>query len=84
MSHEERLADLIAAHQLALAGPASDHVTHAAILRILTALEQSEIPQGQALRMLDHQARRMADTPAHGALYRQAAADLRQMQCEER
>ena len=41
------------------------------------------LTEGHALRMLEYQAMRMADTAAHAALYRQAAADLRQMQREE-
>ena len=41
------------------------------------AVDKGDVTEGQALRILGYQAMRMADTAAHAALYRQAAADIR-------
>jgi hypothetical protein len=82
MSHD-RLAALMQAQRDALAADPEARATHDTILGILTALDNGEITEGHALRILGHQAMRMADTAAHAKLYRQAAADIRQMQREE-
>ncbi len=82
MSHK-RLAALIAAHQAALETQPEVCTTHESILSILQALASHEINQRHALRLLGLQALRSADVPATAALYRQAAASLRQIQREE-
>jgi hypothetical protein len=83
MSHE-RLATLMQAHRFgaALAPDERTRATHESILSILTALDKGEATEGQVLRLLGYQAVQ-ADKSAHTALYRQAAADIRQMQREE-
>jgi hypothetical protein len=48
-------------------------------LGILTALEKGEVTEGRALYLLRNQATHLAHEPTHAALYRQAAADIRQM-----
>jgi hypothetical protein len=82
MSHE-RLAALILARQEALLSDEKHSITHEAILSILKGLDRGDFTEGQALRFLGYQALRWADVPAYAALYRQAAADIRQMQREE-
>jgi hypothetical protein len=82
MSHT-RLDALVAAHQAALETQPEAWATHESILSILRALASREINQRHALRLLGLQALRATDEPTHAALYRQAAADLRQMQHEE-
>lgn len=80
---QERLAELLQAHRDALEADEESRHTHETILGILSALATWEITVGQALRILGAQAVRVADEPAQAALYRQAAANLRQMQREE-
>ena len=82
MSHE-RLDALIAAHQAALETQPEASATQESIVSILQALASHEVSQGHALRLLGLQSLRATDDPAQAALYRQAAADLRQMQREE-
>ena len=83
MNHE-RLAALMQEQREAKDANPEAHTTHETILSILSMLDSKDITEGHALRILGYQAMRMADTAAHAALYRQAAADLRQMQREER
>jgi hypothetical protein len=52
-------------------------------LSILQALASHEVSQGHALRLLGLQSLRATDEPRHDAPYRQAAADIRQMQRAE-
>lgn len=78
----EHLARLIQAHQDALLAHPEARTPHATIVSILQGLDTGEITLAQALRLLGYQALRLEDTEAHQALYRQAAADLRQMQRE--
>ena len=82
MSHE-RLDALIAAHQEALAADEQHVLTYDTILGILSALNKGQVTEGQALRLLGYQAIRLNDDPTNAALYRQAAAAIRQMQREE-
>ena len=81
----ERLAALIAAHQTALAAvqDSASADAHATILGILQELGKDEITTGHAQRLLGQQAVRATDEPIRAALYRQAAAAIRQMQREE-
>lgn len=83
MSHE-RLVAMMQAHQFgaALAPDERTRATHESILSVLRALDKGEATEGQVLRLLGDQALQAAE-PTHAALYRQAAADLRQMQREE-
>lgn len=74
MSHE-RLAALIQAQREA----AHPWVAHETILSILQALDKAEITEGQALRFLGYQTTRVTAELGHAVLYRQAAADIRQM-----
>lgn len=85
MSHE-RLAALIQAHQEALtaAQESASADAHANILGILSALEKGEIHEARAQRLLGQHALLATDAPGQATLYRQAAADIRQMQREER
>jgi hypothetical protein len=78
MSHE-RLAALIQAHQDALEMQQETRTTQESILSILQALASHEITKEHALRLLGLQALEVADEPTQAALYRQAAADLRQL-----
>lgn len=82
MSHD-RLAALIQVHQGALETQPETRTTHESILSLLQALASHEITKEHALRLLGLQALRGADDPSQAAFYRQAAADLRQMQGEE-
>ena len=82
MSHE-RLAQLMLARREAIEVDEKHAMGHETILSILQALDRREITEGQALRLLRYQATRLADEASHAALYRQAAADIRQMQREE-
>ena len=82
MSHE-RLAYLIQAHQDALQTDPQARATHETILSIFRALDQGDITAGRAVYLLGYQAVHWADEPAQAALYRQAAAHLRQMQREK-
>ena len=78
MSHE-RLAQLIQARREAMEADAKHSIAHETILSIFTALDQGEVTEGRALHLLRYQAQRLADEPTHAALYREAAADIRQM-----
>ena len=72
---------MITIHQAAMAR--HDYpITHAAICKVLRDLAAAAITEGQALRMLAMIVARI-DDPARQALYRQAIAELRQMQAEE-
>ena len=82
MSHT-RLDALVAAHQAALETQPEASATHESILSILQALASHEINQRHALRLLGLQSLRATDEPTKAALYRQAAADIRQLQREE-
>ncbi len=84
MSHE-RLTTLIQEHQDALAGAqdSASQTAHTTILGILRTLDRGEITHRQALRLLGQQALTATDEPTQAALYRQAAAGIRQMQREE-
>ena len=82
MSHE-RLARLIQAQHDALETDPESRATHEIIGSIFQALDQGDITAGRAVYLLNYQAMHWADDPAQAALYRQAAADLRQMQREE-
>ena len=74
---------LIAAPQAALETQPEASATQESILSILQALASHEVSQGHALRLLGLQSLRATDEPRHAALYRQAAADIRQMQRQE-
>ena len=78
MSHE-RLAALIQARREAMDADPERALAHETIVSIFTAIDKGEVTEGQALRLLGYQATRVTDEPSHAALYRQAAADLRQM-----
>jgi hypothetical protein len=82
MSHD-RLAQLMQAHREAMDTDPEHDTTHEAIVSVFSALEKGEVTEGQVLRLLGYQATRLADEPGKAALYRQAAADIRQMQREE-
>ena len=82
MSHE-RLAHLMRTHQEALAAGQEPVHVHEVILSIFRALDQGEITAGRAVYLLNYQAMHWADDPAQVAFYRQAAADLRQLQRRE-
>jgi hypothetical protein len=66
-----------------LAADPEARATHETILRLLSALDNGEITESHAQRVLDAQAMRLADEPATTALYRQTATAIRQMQREE-
>lgn len=78
MRHE-RLAPFIQAHCEARDADPAHQSTHEAMLNIFTALSKREVTEGQALRLLGYQAALLADEPDRATLFRQAAADLRQM-----
>jgi hypothetical protein len=82
MSHES-LHQLIQSQQEAMETHQGTCTTHESILSILQALASHEITKGHALRLLGLQSLRDADDPAQAALYRQAAADIRQLPHEE-
>jgi hypothetical protein len=82
MSHE-RLAALMQAHWGAIEADPQARVTYETIVNILSALDRGDVTKAQALRLLRHQAQRLAAEPAKSALYRQAASDLRQIPREE-
>jgi hypothetical protein len=81
MSHE-RLIQFMQARQDAIAAGQEPLMAQETILSIFRALDQGDITEGRALRLLRYQAMRLADEPAHAALSRQAAADTCQMQRE--
>ena len=82
MSHE-RLAQLIQAHQEAMLAHPEAQATYEAIINLLQGVDSGEITIGQCVRLLRYQAMLVAEAPAYAALYRQAVADLQQMQREE-
>ena len=83
MSHD-RLAQLIQAHQEALLVHPEAQATHEAIISLLQGVDTGEITAGQCVRLLRYQAVLVAEVPASAKRYRQAVADLQQMQREER
>ena len=83
MSHE-RLAALIQAHQGALLTHPEAQATHEAMINLLQGVDSGEITLGQCVRLLRYQAMLVAEVPTFAKRYRQAAADLQQMQREER
>ena len=83
MSHE-RLAVLIQAHQAALLAHPEAQATHEAIINLLQGVDSGEITVAQCVRLLRYQAVLVAEVSIYAALYRQAAADLQQMQRAER
>ena len=82
MSHK-RLAALIQAHQEAMLAHPEASTTHEAIISLLQGVDAGEITPAQCVRLSRYQAVLVADVPAYAALYRQAAADIQQMQREE-
>ena len=74
MSHK-RLAHLMQAHRSAMLAHPEAQATHKAIITLL----QGAVTPAQCVRLLRYQALRVTDTPTYAALYRQAAADIRQM-----
>ena len=82
MSHE-RLAALIQTHQAALLDHLEAQATHEAIINLVQGVDSGEISVAQCVRLLRYQALLVAEVPAFAALYRQAVADLQQMQREE-
>ena len=83
MSHE-RLAALIQAHQATLLAHPEAQATHEAIINLLQGVESGEITVAHCVRLLRYQALLVTDVPAYANLYRQAAADLLQIQRDER
>ena len=83
MSHQ-RLAALIQAHRETLLAHPETQATHEAMISLLQGVDSGEITPGQCVRLLRYQAVRVTEVPAFAKLYRQAAADLQQMQREER
>ena len=83
MSHE-RLAALIQANQGALLAHPEAQATHEAIINLLQGVESGEITVAHCVRLLRYQAVLVADIPSYAALYRQAVADLQQLQREKR
>ena len=82
MSHE-RLAVLIQAQRRALLAHPEAQTTHEAIISLLQGVDAGEITPAQCVRLLRYQALMVSHAPAYAALYRQAAADILQMQREE-
>jgi hypothetical protein len=80
---QERLAELIQAHREALKTDPETRATHEIIMTIFLALDRGDITVGRAIYLLGYQAVHWADAPAQAAIYRQAAADLRQLQRAE-
>ena len=80
---QERLAELIQAHCEAVETDPKSRATYEIIITIFRALDQGDITVGRAVYLLGYQAVHWADEPAQAALYRQAAAAIRQMQREE-
>lgn len=83
MRHK-RLATLIQTHQAALLTHAEAWATHGAIISLLHGVGTGEITAAQCARLLRCQSVLVAGVPAFAVLYRQAAADIRQVQREER
>ena len=82
MSHE-RLAALIQTHQAALLAHPEAQATHEAIINLVQGVDSGELTVAHCVRLLRYQAVLVAEVPAYAKLYRQAAADLQQMQREE-
>lgn len=82
MSHEH-LSHLIQAHRGALLAYPEAQATHEAIINLVQGVDSGEITVAQCVRLLRYQALLVAEVPAFAALYRQAVADLQQMQREE-
>jgi uncharacterized protein YciW len=82
--NHERLAAMIKAHQGALLAHPEAQATHEAIINLLQGVDAGEITVAQCVRLLRYQAVLVAEMSAYATLYRQAAADLLQMQREER
>jgi hypothetical protein len=78
--HHERLARLIQLHREAMETDPEARATHETIVSIFLGLDQGGIIVGRAVYLLGYQAVYWADDPAQAVLYRQAAADLRQLQ----
>jgi hypothetical protein len=83
MSHE-RLSQLIQAHQGALLAHPEAQATHEAIINLLQGVDSGEITVAHCVRLLRYRAVLVAEVPAYATRYRQAVADLQQMQREER
>jgi hypothetical protein len=81
--NQECLSALIREQEAVLAAGSLCCVPRQAIIYLLRTLVAGEITEEQALRLLDYQATNLADEQTHAAIYRQAAADLQQMQREE-
>ena len=81
MSHEQ-LAALIAAHQDALRTDPETRTTHEAIINLVQGFDTGDLTRGQCVRLLLYQALMVAEAPAHAALYRQAAANIRHRQLD--
>ena len=79
----ERLAQLMQVQLEAIGADPEARATHEIILSVFQALYQGDITAGRAVYLLNYQAMHWADEPGQAALYRQAAADLRQMPQEE-
>jgi hypothetical protein len=76
----ERLAQLMQAHQEAMEADHND--AHQIILRVLRELEEGT-PYEEALHFLNYMATMLTHRSPNAELYRQAAAQIRQMQQEE-
>jgi hypothetical protein len=78
---QQRIARMIVAHQAAMARQ-DDPGTHATICEALRNLEALAITEGQGIRILAMTGARIDDPPRQ-TLYRQAIAELSQMQADE-
>jgi hypothetical protein len=76
--NHEHLAQVMQLHQDAIEAEQEPLLVHENIVSVLRGLEHGDISRGQAIRLLTYQAL-LAEEPAHAALYRQAAAAVRQM-----
>ena len=83
MRHE-RLAALIQVHQAALLAHPEAQATHEAMINLVQGVDAGAITIAQCVRLLRYQAALVAEVPAFDKLYRQAVADIQQMQREER
>ena len=81
MNHK-RLVVMIQAHQSGLLAHPEAQTTHEAIISLLQGVDAGEITPAQCMRLLRYQAVLVTTMPAYAVLYRQAAADIRQMQRE--
>jgi hypothetical protein len=78
---QQQVARMIADHQGAIARH-ENPLTHETICEVLHDLEALAITEGQAIKILATTGARI-DDPARQALYRQAIAELRQVQADE-